>query len=156
MKDRCEIAIIGGGVMGLSIAYNLAVRGLSDVVVLEGSYLAFGASGRNGGGIRQQWSTAANIELMQESLALCKRFARDLGVNIWLRQGGYLFLARTAGETAWLEKNIALQNRYGVPTRLLTPSEALDIVGDQKSFICVPGLSGRRKVRAWRSGSSSG
>ena len=52
--------------VGLAIAYNLACKGLNDVVVLEGSYLAGGASGRNGGGIRQQWSTALNVELMRE------------------------------------------------------------------------------------------
>jgi len=128
VRSRCEIAIVGGGVIGLAIAYNLARLGLSDVVVVEASYLAFGASGRNGGGIRQQWSTTTNIALMRESLALCKRFARELGVNIWLRQGGYLFLARTASEAEWLEKNIALQNQHGVPTRMLTPRTALEIV----------------------------
>ncbi|HEY5947786.1 MAG TPA: FAD-binding oxidoreductase, partial [Kofleriaceae bacterium] len=58
---RAEIAIVGGGVMGLAIAYYLARRGLDDVVVLERGYLAEGASGRNGGGVRQQWSTEINI-----------------------------------------------------------------------------------------------
>jgi sarcosine oxidase subunit beta len=128
MKPTCEIAIVGGGVVGLAIAYNLSIRGLRDVVVLEGSYLAAGASGRNGGGIRQQWSTSLNVELMRESLALCKRFARELGVNVWLRQGGYLFLSQSADETARLQRNVALHNRHGVPTRMLTPAEALAIV----------------------------
>ena len=105
--------------MGLSIAYNLARRGLDDVVVLERGYLAEGASGRNGGGVRQQWSTEINIRLMQESVELCRRFAVELGVNVWFRQGGYLFLARSAKEVARLEKNIALQNRCGVATRML-------------------------------------
>ncbi|HEY4239215.1 MAG TPA: FAD-binding oxidoreductase [Kofleriaceae bacterium] len=123
-----EIAIIGGGVIGLAIAYNLAVRGLTDVVVLERGYLAEGASGRNGGGVRQQWSTELNIRLMQESIDLCRRFAVDLGVNVWFRQGGYLFLARNAKEVARLEKNIALQNRLGVHTRMLEPSAAQGIV----------------------------
>ena len=123
-----EIAIVGGGVMGLSIAYHLAKNGITDVVVLERGYLAEGASGRNGGGIRQQWSTEINIRLMQDSVELCRRFAVDLGVNVWFRQGGYLFLARTAKEVARLEKNIALQNRYGVPTKMLEPKQAKDIV----------------------------
>ena len=117
VPQRTEIAIIGGGVMGLSIAYSLACRGLYDVVVLERGYLAEGASGRNGGGVRQQWSTEINIRLMQESVELCRRFAVDLGVNVWFRQGGYLFLARTEREVARLEKNIELQNRFGVATR---------------------------------------
>ncbi len=125
---RAEIVIVGGGVMGLAIAYYLARRGLEDVVVLERGYLAEGASGRNGGGVRQQWSTEINIRLMQESVELCRRFAVDVGVNVWFRQGGYLFLARSAKEVARLEKNIAVQNRCGVPTRMLDPGEAQDIV----------------------------
>ena len=92
---RAEIVIVGGGVVGLSIAYHLARRGLADVVVVERGYLAEGASGRNGGGVRQQWSTEINIRLMQESVELCRRFAVDVGVNVWFRQGGYLFLARS-------------------------------------------------------------
>ncbi|MBL9014364.1 MAG: FAD-binding oxidoreductase [Myxococcales bacterium] len=128
VPEKAEIAIVGGGVIGLSIAYHLARRGLTDVVVLERGYLAEGASGRNGGGVRQQWSTEINIRLMQESVELCRRFAVDLGVNVWFRQGGYLFLARNAKETARLEKNIALQNRCGVHTRMLEPKAALDIV----------------------------
>ncbi len=123
-----EIVIVGGGVVGLSIAYHLAKRGLSNVVVIERGYLAEGASGRNGGGVRQQWSTEINIRLMQESVELCRRFAVDLGVNVWFRQGGYLFLARNRNEVARLEKNIALQNRCGVHTRMLEPKAALDIV----------------------------
>ena len=128
VPEKAEIAIVGGGVIGLSIAYHLARRGLTDVVVLERGYLAEGASGRNGGGVRQQWSTEINIRLMQESVELCRRFAVDVGVNVWFRQGGYLFLARNAKETARLEKNIALQNRCGVHTRMLDPKKALDIV----------------------------
>jgi sarcosine oxidase, subunit beta len=125
---RTEIAIVGGGVMGLAIAYYLARRGLEDVVVIERGYLAEGASGRNGGGVRQQWSTEINIRLMQESVELCRRFAVDLGVNVWFRQGGYLFLARSAKELARLERNIGVQNRCGVATRMLDAKAARDIV----------------------------
>jgi sarcosine oxidase subunit beta len=128
LPDRAEIVIIGGGVMGLSIAYNLAQRGLTDVVVLERGYLAEGASGRNGGGVRQQWSTGLNVRLMQESVELCRSFAVELGVNVWFRQGGYLFLARTPAEVARLERNTALQNRLGLPTRMIDADGARDIV----------------------------
>jgi sarcosine oxidase, subunit beta len=128
VPERAEIAIVGGGVMGLAIAYYLARHGLDDVVVLERGYLAEGASGRNGGGVRQQWATEINIRLMQDSVELCRRFAVDVGVNVWFRQGGYLFLARSAKEVARLEKNIAIQNRCGVATRMLEPSAAREIV----------------------------
>jgi sarcosine oxidase subunit beta len=128
LPATAEIAIVGGGVIGLAIAYYLAKRGLNDVVVVERGYLAEGASGRNGGGVRQQWSTELNIRLMQESVELCRRFAVDIGVNVWFRQGGYLFLARSQAEVNRLEKNIALQNRCGVATRMLEPRGALAIV----------------------------
>ncbi|HEY3807715.1 MAG TPA: FAD-binding oxidoreductase [Kofleriaceae bacterium] len=128
VPERVEIAIVGGGVMGLAIAYYLARHGLDDVVVLERGYLAEGASGRNGGGVRQQWATEINIRLMQDSVELCRRFAVDVGVNVWFRQGGYLFLARSAKEVARLEKNIAIQNRCGVATRMLEPIAAQEIV----------------------------
>ncbi len=128
LPARAETVVIGGGVIGLAIAWNLARLGKSDIVILERSYLAAGASGRNGGGIRQQWSTELNIRLMQESVALVKRFTTDLGINVWLRQGGYLFLARTDTERGFLEQNAALQQRCGVGTRLLTPAQANEIV----------------------------
>ncbi|MGE0402301.1 MAG: NAD(P)/FAD-dependent oxidoreductase, partial [Kofleriaceae bacterium] len=80
VPEKAEIVIVGGGVMGLSIAYHLAKNDITDVVVIERGYLAEGASGRNGGGVRQQWSTEINIRLMQDSVELCRRFAVDLGV----------------------------------------------------------------------------
>jgi sarcosine oxidase subunit beta len=124
----CDVAIIGGGIMGLAIAYELAELGITNVVVLEASHLAAGASGRNGGGVRQQWSSALNIELMRESVALCRSFASRLHTNIWMRQGGYLFLTNTATRLARMEKNVALQNECGVPTRMISLREAACVV----------------------------
>ncbi len=138
LPKRAEIAIIGGGVMGLSIAYQLAKRGLTDVVVLERGYFAQGASGRNGGGVRMQWSTEENIRLMQRSIALCRGFAQEIGVNVWFRQGGYLFLGKTEVERGRMERNAVLQNEIGVPTRLLSPKEAQKIVPELRvdGFMC--------------------
>src|SRR3954470_6375533 len=119
MIADADIAIVGAGVMGLALAYNLASDrrgwGGKRIVVVDGHYLAWGASGRNGGGVRQQWSTEMNIRLMQESAELCAGFAQEMGINVWMRRGGYLFLARTAASRARMEKNIALQNRCDVP-----------------------------------------
>ena len=53
-KAKCDVAIVGGGVMGLGIAYQLAKHGIKDVVVLERGYLAQGASGRNGDNVHIQ------------------------------------------------------------------------------------------------------
>ena len=128
LRADVDVAIVGAGVMGLAIAYNLALLGVERVAVLDAHTLAWGASGRNGGGVRQQWSTEMNIRLMQESVELCAGFARDLGINVWMRRGGYLFLARTAAARARMEKNVALQNRCDVPTRLITPAQARKLV----------------------------
>ncbi len=128
MNNDFEIAIVGGGIMGLSIAYNLAKLGVTNTVVLEKSYLASGASGRNGGGIRQQWTTKTNIELMKQSMDRCDSFAGELGVNVWLRQGGYLFLARSQAHVDKLEKSVKLQRDAGLPTRLEKGSYAKKIV----------------------------
>jgi sarcosine oxidase, subunit beta len=128
LRPETELAVIGGGIMGLAVAYQMARLGHPDAVVLEAHHLAWGASGRNGGGVRQQWSTELNIRLMQESVEICRGFAQEIGVNVWMRQGGYLFLARSEAQLARMQKAIALQNRCDVPTRLLEVSEAKRIV----------------------------
>jgi sarcosine oxidase subunit beta len=124
VPERAEVVIIGGGIMGLALAYQLAKRGQQRVVVLEAGYLLEGASGRNGGGVRAQWSTPTNIELAKESLALCDAFARELGINVWFRRGGYLFLAREAGTARQLEEAQRLHERHGLRTRLVDAREA--------------------------------
>jgi len=129
MKSSAQIVIIGGGIMGLSVAYNLArYHGVRDIVVVERSYLCSGASGRNGGGVRAQFGSEENVRLMQESLRLCKDFAAEMGINVWFRQGGYLFIVRSQDGQRSLEKSVRVQNSCGYPTRMLTPKEAQKIV----------------------------
>ena len=71
-RDRADVVVVGAGIMGLSIAYHLAARGITRVTVLDRGYLCGGASGRNGGGIRAQWSSEANVRLMQGSIRMCR------------------------------------------------------------------------------------
>ncbi len=125
---RAKVVIIGGGIMGLALAHNLALRGEKDVVVLEKGYLCAGASGRNGGGVRMQWGTSSNIELAKRSIDLMKQFAAQMGINIWLRQGGYLFLAKSKEVAKRLEKGAKLHNLHGVATQILTPDAAREVV----------------------------
>src|SRR5688572_22960141 len=139
MRDRASVVIVGGGIMGLSVAYNLAKNhGITDVTVLERSYLCSGASGRNGGGVRAQFSTETNVRLMQESLRLCRAFAADMKINVWFRQGGYLFLARDEAKRRALEASVKVQNDCGHPTKLLEPKEAKKVVPelDVRDVVC--------------------
>ncbi|MEO7109306.1 MAG: FAD-binding oxidoreductase [Polyangiaceae bacterium] len=128
MAERAEIVVIGAGIMGLAIAYNLAKLGVTDIVVIDKSYLCGGASGRNGGGVRAQFSSEANIRLMQESIKICRDFAHEMKINVWFRQGGYLFLARDEEKRRSLEKSVKVQNTCGLATKMLTPKEAQKIV----------------------------
>src|SRR5258707_7991231 len=128
MRERAEIVVVGAGIMGLAIAYHLARLGVTDVVVVDRSYLCGGASGRNGGGVRAQWSSEANVRLMRESIKMCRDFASQMKINVWFRQGGYLFLARTEEKRRALEQSVRVQNECGLMTRMLAPREAKDIV----------------------------
>jgi sarcosine oxidase subunit beta len=101
---------------------------VTDVLVLERGYLNAGASGRNGGGVRAQWSTPTMIRLARRSLQLCERFAVEMGVNVWFRRGGYLFLAPDRTELARVERSAAVQRREGLRTRVVGRAEALDLV----------------------------
>jgi sarcosine oxidase, subunit beta len=137
LPDRVDVAIIGGGIMGLALAWNLAGRGAGRILVLERGYLCEGASGRNGGGVRAQWTTPTLIELAKESIEFMGRFAQELGINVWLRKGGYLFLAHDQETLSRIEYGADLQKRYGLPTRVIGPGEAGEIVPqlDTSKFI---------------------
>jgi sarcosine oxidase subunit beta len=129
LPESAEVAIVGAGIMGLAVAYNLAKNyGIREIVVIDQTYLCGGASGRNGGGVRAQWSNEANIQLMQQSLELCREFAREHRINTWFRQGGYLFLARDDQTAAKLAEGVRVQNACGVRTELLDSNQLRRVV----------------------------
>jgi len=132
MKNRANVVIIGGGVVGCSIAYNLAKKGVKDVVLLEKSYLSSGATGRCGAGVRQQWGTKQNCLLASESMNIFEHFADILQIkrDIELKQKGYLLLAYSDKELEQFKKNIEVQHSLNIPSVLLTPKEAKEIVPD--------------------------
>ncbi|MDP2872788.1 MAG: FAD-binding oxidoreductase [Bacillota bacterium] len=129
MKRSVEVAIVGGGVIGCSIAYNLARLGLTDVAVYERHYLAAGSTGRCGAGVRAQWGTEMNCLLASGSIRRFERLAEELDYpSIEFKQGGYLILAFSEVQMDQFRKNVSLQNRLEIPSRLVTPGEARRIV----------------------------
>jgi sarcosine oxidase, subunit beta len=122
--DSAEVVIVGGGVMGASIAFHLAAAGVTDVLLLEANQLGSGSSGKPLGGVRAQFSSPANVRLGARSLTAYRQFAETTGSDIGLRQVGYLFLLRTAEDVAGFETSVAMQNELGVPSRLITTAQA--------------------------------
>lgn len=124
LPAECEVVVVGGGVMGASIAFHLAEAGITDVLVLEKDTLAAGSTSRSAGGVRAQFSDAVNIELGARSLPAFEQFGARPGGEIDLHQVGYLFLHTEADAWAAAQDAVALQNSLGVATRLLSADEA--------------------------------
>jgi sarcosine oxidase subunit beta len=112
-----RIVVAGAGVIGASIAYHLALRGASDVVLADRAEVASGATGKAMGGVRQQFSTEAEVRLARESIG----FFVELG-SPFFEQVGYVFLATTAEGLAELEARAELQRGLGVPVESVDAS----------------------------------
>jgi glycine/D-amino acid oxidase-like deaminating enzyme len=120
-----RIVVAGAGATGASIAYNLALLGADDVVLADPRGIAGGSTSRAMGGIRQQFSTAAEVRLAQASI----RFFAELGAPLFW-QVGYLFVATTESGLAALEERRALQESLGVPVERVDPREVPGLFAD--------------------------
>jgi sarcosine oxidase subunit beta len=118
-----DVVIVGGGVIGASIAYHLTKRGLRDVLVLERDTLGSGSTSKNAGGIRQQFSSEINVRLSQRSVPRYERFADEFGIDIQFQQVGYLFLITEERDVAPFQRSLALWERLGVPARRVERDE---------------------------------
>lgn len=126
MKER--IVIVGGGIMGLATAYHLARMGAEDVTVLEKRFPGYGATFRTGTGIRESFGDETNIWMMRESIKMWKALEEELGHPTEYRQTGYMFLLHTEEEMESFRRNVKLQNSLQVPSRIISPEEAKEIV----------------------------
>ncbi len=127
LPGRAEVVVVGGGVIGTSVAFHLAEAGVTDVLLLERDALACGSTSRSAGGVRAQFTDEVNIRLGARSLEAFERFGARPGGEIDLRQVGYLFLHADDDEWAAARAAVELQQSLGVPTRLLTPDEVADL-----------------------------
>jgi sarcosine oxidase, subunit beta len=113
--ETAEVVIVGGGVIGASVAFHLASRGCRDVLVLErGAQAGEGSTGRATGGFRAQFATPVNIRLSLLSRDKLRTFREETGVDPCFRQCGYLFIARSADELDALVSLQAVQHEAGV------------------------------------------
>ncbi len=124
-----RIVVAGSGSVGACIAYHLAFLGARDVVLADRAEIASGSTGKAMGGVRQQFSSAAEVRLAQESIAFFEEFGAS-----WFQQVGYLFLATTEAALAELEERRELQVELGVPVEQVDPRfvpglQADDVLG---------------------------
>ena len=131
MSDMAEHVIIGGGISGCSLAFFLAKKGVKDIILLEKDYLASKETGICPGGIRQQHTNELCARLAKKSVdEFFGRVDEELHPEYPLPfiQSGYMFLAHTENTLKSYRENVEEQNRWGIPSQILTPHEVLDIV----------------------------
>ena len=129
-----EVAIVGAGVTGLSVALHLAERGIALVRVVDRDGVGAGASGVQPGGVRLQWGTELNCRMALEARSFWREAEARLEPRTpfgW-RACGYLWLAHSPAVLERLRAGVELQNRLGIPSRIVSREEAAELV---------PGLS---------------
>jgi len=119
--------IVGGGVIGASIAFHLCERGYRDVTVVERGRPGEGATAYATGGIRHQFSSRVNIELVHRSLPFWLDFAGRTGAPLDFRRHGYLFLISDPAALDAFTANAALQRSLGVEVELLDAGQAAEV-----------------------------
>ncbi len=122
------VVIIGGGVVGCSIAYHLAGRGVRDVLVLERETVGSGTTSKAAGGIRAQFPTETEVRFSLEAIKVFERFEDEFGVDPGYKKIGYLFLVSDPADLRGFEARIAMQRSLGVDVRVIAPDEARKLV----------------------------
>ena len=122
--DRASVVIVGGGVIGTSIAFHLAEAGVEGVLLIERAELGSGSTAKGAGGVRAMFSDELNVSIGIRSLEAWGAFGERPGAEIDLRRVGYLFLLSSAEDVAQFDRSVEMQNRLGLPSQMLTPDQA--------------------------------
>jgi sarcosine oxidase subunit beta len=124
--QTCDLLIVGGGVMGVSIAYALARRRAGRVVLLEKAYLGAGSSGKSGAIIRQHYSNKLTAAMAQKSLRVFEQFENVVGGPPVFTHTGMAIIV-TERDRAGLEANVAMQRELGIDVRLISARELVEL-----------------------------
>jgi sarcosine oxidase subunit beta len=128
LRPSYDVVIIGGGVHGLATAYYLGQRGVTNVAVLDKSYIGAGASGRNTAIIRSNYRTPEGVAFYDESVKLYEGLSAELGYNVLFSQQGHLTLAHTDSAVNGLRVRAEVNQLCGVPSRLIWREEIQRLV----------------------------
>jgi sarcosine oxidase subunit beta len=133
MKHTADVVIIGGGIVGASVAFHLAERGCTDVVVVEReAQQGLGSTGKATGGVRAQFATAINIRMSRYSIDFFTRFEEATGHACGYEPAGYLFVATNAAQFDYLKQTRARQMAEGLTN--------VELVGADEIARRVPGM----------------
>lgn len=124
LRSTYGVVIIGAGVQGLALAYELAKRGMTDVLVVDKSWPGSGASGRNGELIRSAFSSPEWCGLFDLALDKWQTLGAELDYNILFNRDGYAVLASTDDQWAMLQRDRAFQATVGIRSELLDDRDA--------------------------------
>ena len=129
MKNTAEVIIIGGGIIGCAVAYYLAKRGVTDVIVLEGSdHIGNGGSSRNGGGVRQSGRDVRELPLVMYGIKnLWPNLSEELQVDCEYHQDGNLRLGKTEKHREILTKLANNAKGVGLDVRMIDGDEVRQI-----------------------------
>ena len=133
MANSADVVIVGGGVMGSAIAYNLANEGLKPVVIEKGD-IGGEASGSNGGGVRQSARNLKEMPLAMESIRMYGHLREELGMDVEYVREGNLRLCTTEEEVETMRRSVGNQKEVGLELEMLDRRQILDInpyVGDK-------------------------
>jgi dimethylglycine dehydrogenase len=128
MKDRYQVVVIGGGIVGVSVAYHLTLRGLTDVAILERSELTAGSTWHAAGGFHAINADTRVAALMKYTISMWPKIEQESGQGIGLHMSGGLELAGTEERWRWLKSELAWVRTQGTDARIVTPEEAAEMV----------------------------
>lgn len=123
-----RIVIVGGGIVGASIAFHALRLGHPDVLLLEAGRLGGGATRAATGGIRQQFTSRVNVELSARSIPFWADFEARTGQPLTFRQHGYAFVLSDVDDLETFREGLGLQRALGVDVELLDPHQLHELV----------------------------
>ncbi len=128
MRSKADAVVIGGGIIGVAVAFYLAKKKFGKIILVEKEpFLGSCSTAKAAGGIRAQFSSKVNIEMSMLSEAFFARFEEETGYDAAFDQVGYLFLLSDDKDIEDFKKQNALQRSLGLNARLVTPQEIADI-----------------------------